>query len=338
MVEILFLNNKGIKETNGLDMDAVINDVERVYVLTEQGDVINPGKLPMRWGSTVEDENTLGRINAMPGYIGGEYNMAGIKWIGSGPMNYKKGLPRASVTIILNDPDTKIPVCIADGTDISAKRTGASGGIAIKLLSKESSAVLGICGAGAQAHTQLEAAVIVRPNLKRVVVYDIKPENAQKFVEISRSLYPQIKFEVVDTAEAATRESDILICVTLASQPFIKGEWLKKGALIMNMADYEMCNDCIELSSKIVVDNWENVKHRMISTVALMWRDGLITDDDIHAELGQILSGKKSGRENDEEIIYFNAVGSGTLDIAVATRCYKNAMDRGLGIKLPYWD
>ena len=90
---ILFLNNKEMAELGTADMHAVIHDVERAYELMQLGDVINPGKCVLRWGKTVEDENTYGRINAMPGYIGGEYDMAGIKWIGSGPQNYKKGLP-----------------------------------------------------------------------------------------------------------------------------------------------------------------------------------------------------------------------------------------------------
>ena len=154
-VDILFLNNKAMDRLGTDDMRAVIRDVEQVYQLTAAGDVIAPGKCVMRWGQTVEDENVLGRINAMPGYIGGEYNMAGIKWIGSGPMNYRKGLPRASVTIILNDPDTKLPLCIADGTKVSTMRTGASGGVAIKHLAKSDAAVMTICGCGAQAVTQL---------------------------------------------------------------------------------------------------------------------------------------------------------------------------------------
>ena len=91
---ILFLNNQEIKDLGGEDMQAVLHDCQRAYVLMEEGDVLAPTKCVMRWGKTPEDENVLGRINAMPGYIGGEYNMAGIKWIGSGPMNYKKGLPR----------------------------------------------------------------------------------------------------------------------------------------------------------------------------------------------------------------------------------------------------
>lgn len=336
-VDILFLNNKDMSELGCGDMPSVIHDVERAYVLTEQGDVLVPGKCVMRWGSTPEDENTLGRINAMPGYIGGEYDMAGIKWIGSGPMNYKKGLPRASVTVILNDPDTKLPVCIADGTEVSAKRTGASGGVAMKLLSRKDASVMTICGAGAQGRTQLEAALIVRPTIKKVYVYDIRMESSQRFVEESSAKYPEVEFAAVENPEQAVRESDITVCVTLANEPIVHSGWLKKGTLLMNLADYEVTYDCVKKASKIVVDNWDTIKHRMVSTVAMMWKDGIIKDEDITAQLGQILAGTKAGRENDDEIIYFNAVGTGILDLAVTTRCYRKALEEGKGTKIPYW-
>ena len=175
-VELLFLNNKAMEDVGVLDMRKAIQDVEKAYMLNWKGDVINPGKCVLRWGKTVEDENVLGRINAMPGYVGGDYDMAGIKWIGSGPMNYKQGLPRASVTVILNDPTTKLPVCIADGTAVSTIRTGASGGVAVKLLAKSNAKVMTICGAGAQAPTQLEAALIARPSIEKLFIYDIRQE------------------------------------------------------------------------------------------------------------------------------------------------------------------
>ena len=336
-VNILFLNNKDMSALGAGDMPAVIHDVERAYALVEQGDVIVPGKLAMRWGKTAEDENVYGRINAMPGYIGGEYGIAGIKWIGSGPQNYKQGLPRASVTIVLNDPDTKLPVCIADGTEVSAKRTGASGGVAMKLLSREDASVMTICGAGAQGRTQLEAALIVRPTLKKIYVYDIRMESSRRFAEEALAKYPGIEVIPVETPEAAVRESDIIVTVTLANDPIIHSEWLKKGCLLMNMADFEVSYNCVKKADKIVVDNWETIKHRLVSTVALMAHEGLIKDEDIHAQLGQILTGAKSGRENDDEIIYFNAVGTGILDLAVATRCYHEAVKTGRGISLPYW-
>ena len=336
-VEILFLNNQDMHELGGGDMEAVIHDVERAYVLTEAGDVLSPGKCVMRWGSTAEDENTLGRINAMPGYIGGEYNMAGLKWIGSGPMNYKKGLPRASVTVILNDPDTKLPVCIADGTEVSAKRTGASGGVAMKLLSKQDSSVITVCGAGAQGRTQLEAALIVRPTIKKVYVYDIRLENSQRFAEEARAKYEGIEVIPVETPEQAAQESDIIVCATLANDPFIHSEWLKKGTLLINLADYEVTYNCVKKADKIVVDNWDTIKHRMVSTLALMWQDGIIKDEDIDASLGTILNGTHTGRDNDDQIIYFNAIGTGILDLAVTTRCYRKALELGVGTKVPYW-
>ncbi len=335
---IIMLSNKAMEKVGVLDMNAAIKDVKNAYILNHKGDVINPGKCVLRWGKTVEDENVLGRINAMPGYIGGEYNMAGIKWIGSGPQNYKKGLPRASVTVILNDPETKLPVCVADGTAISTVRTGASGGVAIELLAKENAEVMTICGAGAQAHTQLEAAYISRPSLKKVNVYDIVPANADRFISLNKEKYPNITFVNTSDVEGAVRESDIIDCVTLAVEPFIKGAWLKKGALVMNMSDYEVDNDCVRLADKVVVDFWESIKHRMISTVALMWKDGLFKDEQLHAELGEILLGEKTPRESDDEIIYFNAVGAGILDIAVATRCYKKAIEAGRGTKIPFWE
>ena len=337
-VNILFLNNKAMARCGVQDMAAVMEDVKRVYRLTDKGDVIAPGKCVMRWGKTVEDENVLGRINAMPGYIGGEYDMAGIKWIGSGPMNYKQGLPRASVTMVLNDPDTKLPLCIADGTEVSAMRTGASGGVAIDQLAKKDAAVMTICGCGAQAVTQLQAALLVRPSIKTVYAYDIRPEAAERFAQNAMTAHPGVQVVPTQNVEQAVRESDIIDCVTLAVEPFICGAWLKSGALVMNMADYEVDYDCIRRAGKIVVDYWDSIKHRMISTVAFMWRDGLVKDEDIHGEMGQILNGSKSGRENDEEIIYFNAVGAGIMDIAVTARCYREAMEKGDGVMLPFWE
>jgi len=337
-VNVLFLNNKAMEAAGVSQMELAIEDVKQTYMLNKKGDVINPGKCVLRWGKTVEDENMMGRINAMPGYVGGQYNMAGIKWIGSGPSNYQKGLPRASVTVILNDPDTKLPVCIADGTAISTVRTGASGGVAISLLAKSDAETMTICGAGAQAYTQLEAAILVRPTIRTVYIYDIRMENTERFIRINAPKYPHVQFVAVSDVETAVRNSDIIDCVTLATEPFIKGEWLKKGALIMNMSDFEVDYDCVKRADKVVVDFWENIKHRMISTVALMWKDGLFKDEEIHGELGDILCGLKAPRENDEEIIYFNAVGAGILDIAVATRCYQTAMKQGNGITLLYWE
>ena len=105
--------------------------------------------------------------------------------------------------------------------------------------------------------------------IEKLFIYDIKKANAQRLANLVKEKYSNMEVVVVESPEQAARESDIIDCVTLASEPFIKGEWLKKDALVMNMADYEVDNDCVKRADKLVVDFWEGIKHRMISTVAL---------------------------------------------------------------------
>ena len=336
-LEILFLSDKQVNELAANNMSEVMHDMERVLSLFDSGDAMCPDKAVMPWGKTIEDENTLGRLNAMPGYIGGEYDMAGIKWIGSSPQNYKIGLPRATVLVILNDPITKIPVAISDGTTVSAKRTGAVGGIAVKYLSVKNATTMTIFGAGAQSRTQLEAALLARPSIKTVYINDVMFERAETFANEMSEKYGVAVTAVKEPGEYC-KKSDIIITVTIASEPIVHADWIKKGALMMNMADYEFTDDCVRLADKIVVDNWKNIKHRKISTVALMYDRGLITDGDITAQIGEIINGKKPGRENNNETIYFNALGMGIEDIAVVTRAYRKALEQGVGTKVPYWE
>ena len=334
---ILFLSNKIVNGLVADNMPIVMEEISHCLSVFDTGDVINPAKCVLRWGNTPEDENVMGRINAMPGYIGGNYDIAGIKWIGSGPQNYKKGLPRASVTVILNDPDTKLPIAIAEATTVSAMRTGAVGGLAVKHLAREGAETMLVCGAGAQGRTQLEAALLTRPQLKTVYIYDLFFDRAQAYAEeMSQKL--GVTIIPVENVEAAAREADIIVTVTLANEPFIEADWLKKGCLLMQMADYEVTYDCVRKADKRIVDTWNGIKHRLVSTIALMAAEGLISDEDIYAELGSIINGKLPGRENDDEIIYFQAVGMGIEDICIVKHAYDLAKQQGLGIELPFWE
>lgn len=335
--DILFMNDTLVNTLVADDMRLVIEDIKNCLSLFDKGDAINTGKLVTRFGDSPEDENKYGRINAMPGYLGGEYNVLGIKWIGSGPENYKKGLPRASVTVVLNDADTKLPIAIADGTTVSAKRTGAVGGIAIRYLAKRDAKTMLICGAGAQGRTQLEAALVEIPTLEKIYVYDLYMEQSKKFADEMNKKFG-VEVVPVETVKEAAELSDIIITVTLATEPIVEYKWLKKGALVMNMGDYEVDYECVSKADLVVCDTWEGIKHRMISTVAFMYRDGLIKDEDIDAELGAIINGKKHGRENDHQIIYFNAVGMGIEDIAIVTHAYKLAKEKGMGVMVNYWE
>jgi len=337
-VNFLYLSMEDIIAAGGLNMKLAIEDVECALSLFNKKDCRLPDKVVLRWGETKEDELLLGRLNAMPSYLGGEYNMAGIKWVGSNPENpFKYNLPRASGLIILNDPKTKIPISIMDGTIISAMRTGAVTGIAAKYLARENSQILGLIGAGVQNRTQLKAVLVTRPSIQKVYICDLYYEKSTIFAnDMSKDC--GIEVIPVKTVEEASISSDIIITATTTNEPILQEKWVKKGTLYSNVSGYECTYKTVRQSDKIVVDNWAQVKHRKSSTIALMANEGIISDEDIYAEIGEIVNNKKQGRISDNERIYFNAVGMSIEDISFATRLYRIAKENKIGIELKLWE
>ncbi len=335
-MDLRYLNQREVAQLGGEDMTLAVADMERTLVLREEKDYILPDKVAMGFGKSVAEEKVKGRINAMPAYLGGEYAMAGVKWVSSNPANVNKGMPRGAAIIILNDPETKYPVAFMDGTAISAMRTGAIGGVAAKYLSREDSESMLIIGAGYQSRTQLEAVLVTRPNLRSIYVYDLVFERAAQMAkEMSEKLGRTIT--PVEDAKKIAPTVDILITVTGAFQPVVDADWLGRGCLYINVGGYECTYDTVRKADKLYVDNWEAVKHRQASAVARMAADGLITDADITADLGAVITGQKPGRTSNEEIIYFNPVGMGIEDVAIATRVYNKAVEQNVGTILEYW-
>ena len=329
---ILYLNRYDMQNLGVADMKLALKDVEAVFSLRENGDCLAPYKVVMGWG----DPSLQERINGMPGYLGGEYNVAGIKWIGSNPKNVESGIPRASALTILNDPVTKLPIAVLDGTEISAMRTGASSGVAVKYLSKRNSRIITVFGAGVQGRTQLDAAVCANTNLTKAYIYDPFYDRAVKFAqEMSEKL--KIDVEPVTDPKPYCLKSDVVITATVATEPVIEADWISPGTLYINMGTIECTDETVLKADKRVVDNWEDVKHRLASTIAMMASKGIISDKDVYANLGEIVVGKKPGRENDKEIIYYNSVGMGLQDIAIACRIYRDAIAGNVGTKLLYW-
>jgi ornithine cyclodeaminase len=334
---LLYINGRDVQKLGGLDAAQAVKDMERVFSLFDAKDVRVPDKVSMGFGNSIAEEKTKGRINAMPGYLGGEYDMAGVKWIGSNPGNLAKGLPRASGITILNDPETKFPLAILDGTGISAVRTGAVGGLAAKYLAKESSRTLLIIGAGLQAETQLESILATHPELEEIFIFDIVEERARIFAETLSARTGKAILAVKD-ALTCSQNTDIVVTVTGAASPVIDHNWLNPGALYLNVGGFECTYDTVIKAEVKVVDNWEAVKHRNTSAVAKMANTGLLPEPFIDAELGEIVNGKKPGRQTDAQIVYFNCVGMGIEDIAIATRVYREALRTKTGVWLEYWD
>ena len=178
-IEFLYLQQEDCVKAGGLDMKGAMKAVERSFFLHGKGDFIQPGKPVIRWGGP-ETEETLGRIMAMPSFLGGnEYardleekdllgpiNTSGLKWIPSRPHNPSKhGIPRANAIIIIVDPDTLMPACIMDGTVVSAMRTGAASGVAAKYLANPGSKAMGQVGASVQGIPQTMSLKSIIPSV-----------------------------------------------------------------------------------------------------------------------------------------------------------------------------
>ncbi len=334
---LLFLSQEDVIAAGGLDMAAAVADVETVFRLHAAGDYALPEKVVLTWGEP-QPGQLEHHINTMPGYIGGPFRMAGLKTVASFPQNPSHyGLPRASALIVLNDPETGLPVAVMDGTLISAMRTGAATGVAARYLAREDVQRVGLIGAGVQNRTQLMALKVACPGITTALVCDLDLQRAERFAaEMSRQL--GIEVVVADSAEAVARQAEVLVTATTTTRPIVRRGWLQPGALYAHIGGYECEYGVIREADKVLVDDWHQVKHRMYSTVALMWRDGQFRDADLYGELGEVVSGRKPGRERDDEIILFSPIGMGIHDIAVAVRVYRQAREQGLGQKLQLWE
>ena len=333
-IDFLYLSQEDVRDAGGLDIKMAIDAIERAFRMLNAGDVRNPDKIVM---VLPPGEQERGRMNGLAAHIGGDWEVAGIKWIPSFPKNPStRDLPRASALIILNDAQTGMPLAVMDGTLISAMRTGAVGGIGAKYLSREDSKKVGIIGAGVQSRTQLMAICAVR-DIDEARVFDISQERSQKFAD---EMKVKLGIRVVSSksAEETVRGADIVDTVTVANEPIVKDAWMKPGSLFVHVGSYvEEEYDVVLHSDKIIVDDWEVVKHRKTPVLARMFDEGLIKDEDIYANLDDIVAGKKSGREINTERIFFSPIGMAHEDIAVASMVYEKAKKEGIGQTLKLW-
>ncbi|MBU2618000.1 MAG: alanine dehydrogenase, partial [Euryarchaeota archaeon] len=274
-----------------------------------------------------------GDLRVMPAYISPE-DIAGVKIVSSHPNNPKKGLPTVMVVIILNDPKTGEPMAIMDGKYITDMRTGATGGIAAKYLARKDSRVVGMIGSGAQAKTQLLALAEVI-TIDKVKVSSRTKSHAIRFTEeMSRTL--DLNIVPTDSNEEAVRNSDIVVTTTPSRKPIVMSDWISDGmhinAIGADAPGKRELDADILLRSKIVVDDWKQASHGGEINIPLS--KGIISKEDVHGELGEIVAGKKVGRENDEEVTVFDSTGLAIQDVSTAYLVYRKAEVEGRGSKI----
>ncbi len=327
-IEFLYLTQADVRAT-GVDMPMVMDAVEDSFRLHHQGQTNLPHKVVLDMG-----ERERGRGNAMPAYVGGDYESFGIKWIAGFPKNpIRHGLPRGTGLYILNDSWKGIPLAIMDCTLLSAMRTGAVTGVGAKYLARSDSESVAMIGAGVQARTQLESLKVALPGLKEVRAFDIRRETAEQYAaEMSEQLAMNVC--AVDSAEAAVRDADIVVTVTVADEPIVKEAWMKPGSYFSAVGSYQEEEFAVvQNSDKVIVDGLEHVLHRETPIIALMIAQGTIEEQDI-VELGAIVCGEAPGRETPKERIFFSPIGMGTEDLCTCHKVYQLAVEKGIGMKL----
>jgi alanine dehydrogenase len=317
------------------------NDVESIFTVKDCIDVVEQafkaygeGKVTMLPKSHIHFEEGSGIFAVMSAYIK-SLKAVGAK-IGTGhPNNPSRfGLPLVMATMILNDPMTGVPLAIMDATYLTAVRTAAAGAVAAKYLSRKDSKIVSIIGTGTQGRFQLEGILNVR-NVEEVQAYDISYECSLKYAkDVSRKF--DIKATPFKTVEKAVLKADIIVTATPSKSPILMDEWINLGTHINAMgADAEGKQELdpkILKRSKIVVDNRD--QSIRIGELNIPFSKGIILKEDIYADIGEIVAGKKSGRTSETDITVFDSSGLPIQDVAVAKRIYDYASKKAIGRKI----
>jgi ornithine cyclodeaminase/alanine dehydrogenase len=290
--------------------------------------VVTPTKVGLDHGETAEFPPYEGFKNAMPANIGW-LDSAGIKWAGGFLGERKKrGLPYITSLILLIDPKIGNFRAVMDGAYITNMRTGAQTAVALKYLHPGKNLKLGLFGAGMQGHTQTMA-IAELFHIDEVHVYDISPEASRKYAEDMKDTV-QGKIVIAKTPEEAATSADVVVCVTQSKDKYVKDAWIKPGGILFPMGSYQECEDAYILNAdRIIVDHVGQCLHR--GALKELSEAGKITEKNIYATIGEIVAGKKKGPGPSSERTLCIPIGTGAMDIAVASIALKKAEEKGIG-------
>lgn len=324
--DICILTQKDLVAAGCFDMKAAIKVCEDALLDYAAGNVIFPDKV-----SVIFDEKTQDRINCLPaGFRNAQ--VYGMKWVSVFPENpRKRDLPNLSAVVLLSELKSGFPVAFMEATLCSNMRTAAMSALAAKYLANKMPTAIGFIGAGEQAKSHFLAMKAQFPTITHCRVSSRTNPTEQKFIEQMARFHPDVHFTpCCSNHQAAATDADIVITAISGQEKLLRAQWIKKGALYCHVGGLEDDFAVANMASKIVCDDWNVVKHRT-QTISQMYKQGLLHDDDIYADLHQIVSGRKPGRETADEFIYYNGVGLSYVDVALANWMYQTARDKGYG-------
>jgi len=318
-MQTLLLGPDAVDEHTPLaDVIAAVSDAFGAYA---RGEVVMPAK------SYVDLSQYNGDFRSMPAYVAAdEWDAAALKWVNVHPDNPDSyDLPTVLGTLIYSDPRNGFPLAVMDGTLLTQKRTGAASAVATDHLAVPDASSMGLVGAGVQAYTQLEAIAEVR-DIQTVVVADQDEAAVQAFVDHFADRF-DVRGGTIEEAAAC----DVLSTVTPVSEPIIHavGDRTHVNAIGADAAGKHEVADEVLLEATIVIDDYEQCTHS--GEINVPWSEGRLDDDDIHAELGDLVVGDRPGRDGIDGVTVFDSTGLAIQDVACAHVAYENASDGGSG-------
>ena len=328
-IYIDFLTGLDVAELN-LGNDEILAAVEAGLALQGQGQAVIEPRTHLIPGGGIN-----GHFNVLRGVLGGEIGRAGVKVVGDFVDNYRQGLPSELAILNLLDPATGVPKAILDASAITDMRTGALTAIGARHLARPGSKVLGHIGARGTAYWNVRLLDHLF-DFDEIRVHSRRAESREAFAErLRRDLGKPVI--VTEDWESTVRDADIVVEASRLErpEPLLRTEWIKPGAFVVpygTMSAVEL--SLTDIMDKLVVDDWGQCKGGQFGSLRAHVETGRLSDQTLHAELGQIVAGLKPGREHPGETILFWHRGLSLSDIALGHALLDKARHLGIGQRL----
>ncbi len=329
-INLTYLNGPDIARI-GLTDDEILAAVEQGLLAQGNGQTVIEPRVHL-----TPDPAFRGHFNVLRGYIA-PMNLAGVKIVGDYVDNYKQGLPSEMAMLNLFDPRTGMPVAMLDATFITDARTGAITALGAKHLARKNSKVLGHIGARGTAYWNVRLLNHLF-DFDEIRIHSRRPESREKFAaRLEQDLGKKIT--ITEDWESCVRGADIVVEASRLEEPtpLLKTEWIKPGALVVpygTMSAVEL--SLTDIMTKMVVDDWGQCKGGPFGSLRAHVNAGKLSEQTLHAELGQIVAGLKLGRQSDDETNIFWHRGLSLSDIALGHALLQKAAAMGIGQQLVY--
>jgi ornithine cyclodeaminase len=342
---ILYLSRKDVKlACADIDGIAIMRDL---FKLHGSGQTILPDEAYLAWAN---DRGEQVRSLNMPAYIGGLLNTSGTKIINSNISNPSRGLPRASGLTMIYDKTSVCINCIMEGAYLSSLRTACVTALAADIFKGREIENAAIIGAGVLAQAHIELLIKQLPHLRSIRIFDINRERiAALKTDMATALQAyEVELQEAPGAEEAIKAAQLIVPVTTTTTGYIRFDWLEPGAVLVNISLDDPLPEVVLRADKVIVDDWNLVKHDTRRLIGRMYRAGQIIGPDepidsakdghqkrrIDAQLGEVIIGSRVGRDHRNDIVLVNPFGLAIEDIALAAHVYQRALELNLGLWL----